>query len=184
MKQGKDKRLAMIDAAGVAVCLALSAAVYAVAVRPVLDERAARRQQAVELREREQKASELGATLANRRQTLAQTEQQVATRSLKLHPLAQLNRRLADLTQMSDACELSLDQVEPGTQEPGTHYVSVPIRVTGRGTYTSTTQFLARLHERWPDLAVASLDLSGNPRMAQDQPRFTIQLLWYAAPGR
>lgn len=184
MNKPKDKSLTMIDAGALALCLLLSAGMYVMAVQPVLDEHAAKREQEVELSERDAKASALGTKLGDFRRILEDTERQVASRSLKLESLSHLNQRLSDLTQMADACDLYLDQMEPGDKVPSTHYVSVPILVTGRGSYAATTQFLTRVHERWPDLAVSSLDLAGNPRQPENAPKFTLQLLWFAAPGK
>lgn len=173
-----DSALRLIDAGGLGVCLALSAALYFVAVRPVLDEQVQRAAQAAELTEQKREAADLAAALADRRQTLMQTERQVAERSLKLMPLARLNHRLATVTSLANDCGLSLDRIEPGQSVPSTHYVSVPINLSGRGTYLATTQFLERMHEQWPDLAVASLDLRGSARGESD---FVLQLLWFAA---
>ncbi|MCC6682984.1 MAG: type 4a pilus biogenesis protein PilO [Phycisphaeraceae bacterium] len=183
MSEPHDKQLRMIDLTAAAVCLLLTGGVYAVAVKPMLDEMSAGKQQQRELTEREQKADEMSTTLAKMRDTLLQTECTLDSQALKLEPLSQLNRRVAQFTALADACNLQLDQIEPSAAMAGTHYMTVPIHMTGRGGYVDATNFLKRLRQQWPDLAVASLDLTGNPRNRGDQPRFTFELIWFASPA-
>ncbi len=183
MSEPHDKQLRMIDLTAAAVCLLLTGGVYAVAVKPMLDEMSACKQQQQELTEREQKADELTASLSKMRDTLTQTERTVASQALKLEPISRLNRRLAQFTALADACNLQLDQIEPSPAMVGTHYITVPIHMTGRGGYVDATNFLKRLRQEWPDVAVASLDLTGNPRNRGDQPRFTFELIWFASPA-
>lgn len=169
-----------INALCAGVCLLLSAAAYWGGLRPMIQERREQRAQQQQLREQHQQLQERSRQLQQLRQQLALTEQAVASEPLRLEPLTALNQRVAQITGLAGRCGLEVDQIRPGASVAGVHYYTVPIHIEGRGEFHAGVDFLHRLHESLPDVAVPVLSLQG--RGAGGSPAFRFELTWYAAP--
>ncbi len=174
--------LRRIDAAGVGVALLLTGAAYLFGVEPILAREAELRERQSEVRAARESAEAADRSLATLRNQVALAEQTVAENPLRLKPLGHLNTRLGAIALAATRHGLRVDQIEPGRPTPSTHYATVPIRVAGRSTYGGATRFLHELRTRMPDVAVANVDLAGDPRNRRSEAKFTISLMWHAAP--
>lgn len=173
-----------IDAAAVAVLLAITAAGYVVGVQPIVareNEIAARR---AELEAAKTAAYEATRLLQQVRGRIAAAERMLAENPMRLQPAHRLNARLAEITAAAVRHGLQIDQLGPGRATSSEYYVTVPIRVTGRSSYAGATRFLHEVRAAMPDLAVASMDLTGDPRSSQAEPKFVLSLVWHASPDR
>lgn len=181
-KRGRPS-LWRIDAAGVAVCLLLTVVVYAMAVQPVLDQKTEVLAQRQKLEQQRQRANELTGTLAKIRRQLVKIERAAAESEVRLKPVGNLNEQLAALTDLADDAGLRVDGVQPGEPTHGRRYETVPIELTGNGSYGACAAFLHRLHRSLPDMGVAGFELSATPRSPEDPAEFRFELTWFAAPG-
>ena len=182
MSESKAPALKKIDAIGVGVALLLTGAAYLIGVEPLLAREAELRDRRAELASTEQAADAAAKALAEMRKQVALAEQRVAENPLRLQPIYRLNTRLAEIAGAGGRHGLLIDQLEPGGATPTEHYVTVPIRVTGRSTYAGAARFLHDLRTSMPDIAVANVEVTGDPRNRKGEAKFTVALLWHASP--
>jgi hypothetical protein len=172
-----------LDAAGIACCAALAAAVCFLGIEPL------RKDHARFLAEREQLESQrmLGARLetarANLQVRLEEARRAQAGGGPRLRPMTDLNQHLARISALAAEHELVIDDLQTGAAVPGILFEAVPIAVAGRATYRSCTAFLSGLRQACPDTSVLSLELVGDTVDPRRPGKFRINLQWRAAPG-
>ena len=101
---------------------------------------------------------------------------------MKLESRDQVNRRLAQLGQQASAAGLRVDEIVPGRAAPGSVYATVPIYLSGTGSYQTCTRFLHQLHQRFSDTGVAGFHLSVKPNTRSGRARFSFELRWFTLP--
>lgn len=200
-----------IDLAGLGLAGLLGAGSYLLVVAPAsaADERA-RSQRAALARMSEQIDDQEAQTRAAQAR-LERARALLAGNTVKLAAATELNERIGALAGLADAHGLRLDRLDPGARAATSRFVRVPIRLEGRAEYAAFAGFLAALHERFPDTAVATLTLSarrgegpgaggggggsggggggrvegasGNDGSPGAVPAgFVVELIWFAAP--
>lgn len=107
--------------------------------------------------------------------------QQLDEKPMSLMPASVLNQRLADLSALAQAHELTLTTSQPGQETQLAYYAFVPISVGGDGRLASFVGFLGALHTQFPDMGVRSFDVTRDPLGGG---RFTLTLSWYVKPSR
>ncbi|MEX0653582.1 MAG: type 4a pilus biogenesis protein PilO [Phycisphaeraceae bacterium] len=181
-QDGAERKRRTVDAVGVALCLALTGLLYVVGVHPILEQR--REQQEIRRQVVAERAevAEMTSSLADVRHQYAAVQRAVADHALRLEKLPALNRRVAELTAMARDAGLEVDGVRPGGASVSEHYRTVPVQVTGWGSFYAIGRFLRRLHTSLPDVGVWSLQLDRRGDGPDIQPGFQLELIWYAAP--
>jgi Tfp pilus assembly protein PilO len=171
-----------IDGIGVGICGALAVAWYFLGLAPLTNAK----QDRARLEESFARTQDrLGAMEANAAQKLTQLgalREQLKSKAIKLESVAQLNERLARLSDLAVRFKLNVDELKPGTPYAAPHYTAVPIRLAGHGSYPQCAQFFHALQQEQRDVGVAAFELRGEPEAADKPPSFGVQLLWYAAP--
>lgn len=170
------------DLYGWVVCVLLTLFVASVGFWPMLERRAETSQQREALAVKREETRQLGVTLATMRHRLTDVERAAAEQPLQLEPVDRLNHRLGRLTALADRAGLEIDEINPGEAVVGEHYVTVPITVSGRGSYDAARSFLAALHGGVADLSVAGMNLAGVTSGVEADPSFAFELRWYASP--
>lgn len=178
------RQLRIIDGVGLAVIVLLTGAVFFLGIQPAFDQRQALQAQREALAEEQERAESLSRTAQQLQSHLRATRHAAERSPMRLASLRALNERLAQMTELGAESGLKIEGIQPARQLPGEHYHTVPIKLTGQGAFGASTRFLHRLHESFPDVAIASLELSGRPQRAASPqlPSFDLMLLWYAAP--
>lgn len=124
-------------------------------------------------------------TLQAQRRALAhrieRADEQLATDSITLRPRSALNEVLAELTDEAQQASLRVDQLQPREAVDGALFDTVPLTLTGRGSYPDTVRFLHQLHEQHADLLVRGLTISRDDRAASGGGVFSLDLAWRAA---
>lgn len=176
--------VATIDALGLAIGALATAAVFFLGIQPMIDHRHHLQAQRETLAQEQERAEELSRTAQQLRANLQATRRAAERNPMRLASIRALNARLSEMTELGTATGLKIERIQPGQRHRGDHYHTVPIKLTGQGAFGANTRFLHRLHESFPDVAIASLSLSGRPdRASSDEaPQFDLTLLWYAAP--
>ena len=172
-----------IHAIGAGCCLAITVAGYLLVAMPVIQTKLEQAALRAELRGHQQKLAELDRderALENKRHRI---DQDLAHDQLSLQGTGHLNRRLALIVDSAVASDIVLNETRSGTITAGQMYQTVPISLTGTGSYPGFAAYLRRLHERLPDTCVVSFELSGSPGRQDTPGRFHYDLLWYAAPA-
>ena len=176
-------RRGYIHAIGGGCCLALTVAGHLLVARPVIRTQLEQASLRAELLDQQQKLAELDRTERVLQNTRHRIEQELAHDRLSLQGTGHLNRRLALIVDSAVASDIILNETRTGTITAGQIYQTVPISLTGTGSYPGFAAYLRRLHERLPDTCVVSFELSGNSGRQESPSRFRFDLLWYAAPA-
>ena len=172
-----------IDAAAAALCVLVTVALYLLMVQPLAHRNAAYAGQQRELDQARQEESVLARRLTGQRLDLAGVDAALRDTPLQLADSGIMNKRLSDLTELAHACRLKIDQIQPGKARRGGRYDVVPIRLVGQGSYPNAAAFLNKMHQRFKDTGVASLELSADPTTSSTPAAFTFELIWYTAPA-
>jgi Tfp pilus assembly protein PilO len=170
-----------IDVAGAVVALAMGAALYGLAIRPADDQRAqVSRQQAQFQVERQEAAAQARHAQDLARQVAAAREA-LRRSPLSLEPASRLNSRLTKLTDSATTEGLKLEEVHPSEPAYGRDCGSVAIRLRGSGSFIKWITFLRRLSQDFPDMAVDSFQLAGQPDASTAQMDFQVSLVWFVS---
>ena len=166
-----------IHIAGIAVCAALSAALWFAVVQPQLDQRAHAADLRADLSSRQQKLEELSSSLSVDRAQLAALKDELGAKELRLDGMDKQNQRLAAISELATRSSLSMGKETPGTMTDEAHYKSLQIHYEGKGTYPSFAAFLHQLRTMFPDTSIASLDARGAG--TGQGIEFNFELIWY-----
>lgn len=168
-----------VDAAGAAVLLLLSGAAYMLGVEPVRAARAHEQERANEVQAENQRAASLDTEARQARAELDALGRQLDAQAVRLRPLSEANRLLAEIIELAEESGLSIitRETRPVTNVGG--HTCIPILLAGDGGYSSLTSFLARLHELHAYAAVSSFSVSQSLAADGSAARFRIELLWY-----
>jgi Tfp pilus assembly protein PilO len=184
----KNRPLLPIDAAGVAVCIAISLVVYVIAIDPAVQKRALLAQQRRELATQYDKCAKLKTSMTGLESQLAGTQDELNHSRVRLMSADQVNTRIAELTGVFGDCKLEVDDVQigPGPVETGRigglQVDMLPISITGRGGYKQSAMFLHELGKTFPDMGLAKLELWGDPAKPDEPRRFRFEFLWHTVP--
>jgi Tfp pilus assembly protein PilO len=170
-----------LDATGIGVCAALAVAWYFLGLAPLTDAKHDRVHLEDDLARAQERLDALDAAAVQKRSRLAELRTEYKSKDIKLETVAQLNERLARLSELAVRYKLKVDELKPGPSFAAPHYTAVPIRLAGHGTYPQCAQFFHALQEDQRDMGVAAFELRGEPEAPDKPPSFGVQLLWYAA---
>lgn len=176
-------RLTGIDAAGAGVIAALSAGVYFGVVTPAAQRQSDVADDRARLEEVEQA---LVKTENQRREAEAQVarlDELIRDRRITLEPVSALNERIAAISALATEQGVNLVEIRSGSPEPLGAVIGVPVHLAGSARYDAMTRFVHTLHERFPDVAVRSLELVGTPTEPGSTASFKAYLKWRAAPS-
>lgn len=187
MKMSKDPgkkgwRWWPMDVTAIGLCLGLTALVYFTGVHPLLSRQVESAQRRNELKNQRDEASSLQTTLTLLKRELAQVEHTLSQSPLRLQPTSAMNQRLAQITELAARSGLKLNEIQPGKAVPGTHYDTVPLVLSGAGTYRTCASFLSEMHQSFPDMGVTAFSVGGDPTSGKSTAAFRFTLIWYAAP--
>jgi len=119
-RQGSGMLFA-VDAAGIAVCFFLTAAAYFGAVHPHAVAAAERIGRKAELATQDSGARQLAASEAALQRRLKTLRQTLTDDALPLESPTLINRRLARLGDLADACGVSIDEIRVADPEVHAH---------------------------------------------------------------
>ncbi len=172
-----------IDALGLLACALLTGVAYVAVVSPVLQkhsERSALRAQLAEKRDRTISLSQMERQLDGQ---VAQLREDLALSEVRLQPPQYLNTRMALIVELASATGIVINETRAGEVRPGERYQTVPIFISGSGSYSKSAAFIHVLRNRLPDTGVVGFELSGNPGRPGATGAFRFELIWYAAPA-
>lgn len=171
-----------IDAVGAGLCLAVTAALYFFALGPMISARRDAETYEAKVAAQRATAADLSRELASEHAVLRDVEHELAESPLQLASASDVNTRIAGMADLARECGLKLDVIVPGMPSKGKRFETVPIHLSGTGNYRTCVAMLHRLRQKFPDTTVTSVKLSADPADQQAAARFSIDLLWHAAP--
>lgn len=178
----KPSGLPAIDAAGLAVFLAISSLWYVTTLRPLLEQRSVVAGLHQEIEDRERRSEDLKTAAAAATRQLTAVRQELSAGGVDLDSAAHINRRIARLTEFFAGCALHIDDVQTGAVSSGLQCDLVPMTFVGRGTYPQCVRFLHGLPAQFADMSVMRVELTGIPSRTVEPERFRFEMFWYAAP--
>jgi len=173
-----------IDIVGGVLGVAGAALFYWLSVGPILRERDSLSARQTYLETQKENTARLTQRATVIQTRLNQMNDALAKIPIQLEPVHRMNDRISRLTVLATGSGLTIHQIEPGDIDQGPKHTTVPIRLVGKGTYQAWAGFLHQLTGSFPDTAVQSFELAGDPSVPASEAQFQIHLLWYAAPSR
>ena len=170
-----------VDAAGLGACLVISIASYALGVAPLIQRSAEIRDSIQERQREEQTKADLARSHNQLKQRLGQVQKELAEAAIQLQPMSRLNEYLAQLTNLATQNGLSLHEIKPGQPVSLKHYRSIPIHLSGTGTYQDSVLFLNSLNKKFPDIRVFTLNLNVLTHPGKPQAKVNMGLIWHTA---
>lgn len=170
-----------VHAAGALCCAALLAAGYFAGGDILLAGETTPTQTSDRLHDAESDAALKEAAVQRLELEVEHAQRQLDDKPMSLLPASVMNQRLADLSALAQAHELTLTTSQPGQETQLAYYAFVPISVGGEGRLASFVAFLGALHGQYPDMGVRRFDVTRDP-MGGGQ--FTLTLSWYVKPSR
>lgn len=167
---------------GLGLCAAISLLWYLTTVNPLLAQRLRTADLRRQIRDLERQTEEVKAAKASASQLLAAVRRDLDAGGFDLDRAANINRRIALLTEFFGGCALHVDDVKTGRICRGLQCDLVPITIVGRGDYGHSIRFLHGLCKTFPDMSVMRIDLKGNPSPTAPPEQFQFEMFWYAAP--
>ncbi len=175
-----------VDAMGLAAVMGITGAGYLAGVGPIVRDRLARVEDAASMQLVQGELEGVDRDLLRAQAALNGLKARVERRGIRLQPVSAQHERNRELAQMAHEVGVEITQITPGEPEaqgiiPG--LVVVPVKLSGAGGYAQATEFVARLHAGFPDMAVASLRLDRAGARGASQASFSVELRWHAEPG-
>ncbi len=184
MKQTRNTQWSLwgIDAAGVALCLAASAIAYASVIGPLLRQNASAAALRQQVREQEKTLAELQASVRDTETCLVTERERLSDGRILLESPSRTNERIAGLAALFGDHGLEIDDVLVGNVLPTAQCAVVPMTISGRGGYREILTLFRELTRTFADTSVATFNYGGSSAGTSPSQRFTLELLWYAAP--
>ena len=170
-----------VDLAGAAVCALLVLLGYLIGIRPLVVRRKEMAAQEAALDDRYRDAAKLAGTVTALKKRLAGVKKELAESPVKLQPANRINERIARVADLAADCGMKIDEIQPDKSFSTPRFQTVPIRVVGSGNFKACVKLLRTFRDAFPDTAISSFELKGNPRQPAAPARFQVELLWYAA---
>lgn len=181
MSRTSHRDVLPIDAAGLALVVAIAAIAYFALVGPILDKARDARASSVALATRLEEVGALRGELARAEARAREARLRVEQAPLILRPLGAMNARLSELTDLAVECALSIEALTPGQPVRQERLVRVPVRLAGRGRYADCVRFLGFVHDRFPDVDIDGFRLVSMGEGDAAAASFSIDCAWLAA---
>lgn len=172
-----------IDAAALMLLASLTLGWHYGLIDPIVRQREDQTRTRSELAAASEQASQATVRLSRLKDQLEKVRQAVARSSIRLEPTSYLNQHVARLTQTAVEQGLTVEEVQPGAAASNQHFRTVPITLSGAGSYATCAQFLHAVNDAYPDTGVFGLEIVGTPDRANEPARFRFEFGWHAAPA-
>lgn len=187
MSQGKRPHdgplpVLYIHLIGAAACVLMVTLAWFAGVGPVLTARAQAAAQRAQIAEHERDAAKLRNQVVQVERLISRAAYRERQSPLRLEPVERINRRLSEVSSLAAKVGLDVSVIRPRQVQRRPRYEVVPIQLQGLGAFRATTLFLDRLHDTFPDMGVASVEVRARPADKQGMADFALTLIWYAAP--
>jgi Tfp pilus assembly protein PilO len=178
----RTPKLLYLDLAGAAIVLAVGAIAYWAVIAPANNSRQALAEQRKSLQESEKAIRETDTATANLRQEFSQLRADLAANPVKLGASSSINSEISHLTELATGLGLKVAEIQPGEATYFRQYGTVPIHLSGTGSFGAWTGFAHRLCIDCPDVWVDSFALNGKPENPGAYADFAVDLVWFVQP--
>lgn len=171
-----------LDAIGLTVCAALTVVGYQFTFKPIAAARTQYTAMQAELGALQQQSQQVKSSQQELSDELNTIRDKVDGSPVQLQPAKTLNLKISHIVDVASASGMQIHETQAGDIVRGTWYQTVPIKVSGRGSYSSCARFLHQLYGSLPDVEVLSFGINGAPAATGSASTFQFELAWYAAP--
>lgn len=178
----RSSKLLYIDIVGAAIVLAIGAIAYWAAIVPMNNSRQVLAEQRKSLQSSEKTIRETRTAAASLRQEFSQLRAAIAANPVKLGAPSGVNSEISHLTELATGLGLKVAEIQPGEATYSRQYGTVPIHLTGSGSFGAWTGFAHRLCIDCPDVWVDSFVLNGKPDSPGAWSDFAVDLVWFVQP--
>jgi Tfp pilus assembly protein PilO len=168
---------------GALVCAGLSGLFICGVVWPLLGHRSAAEARESAMMAEKSKASQLASQVARVKSDLDSIHEAIASNSVSLESEDRLNNRLASITGFSKKCGVEIEDITPGSPVHGPQFDHVIIHLAARGGYRNCVNFFHQLHDNYPDMAIRTFRIAGEPQSPGGPVAINFDLVWFARPG-
>jgi Tfp pilus assembly protein PilO len=172
-----------VDACGMLASAGLLAALGFGVIAPIMNQQSAVAAVHDEIADLERQRTAMDLRRSQLQADLDRATSAVAETDLSLEPVEQVNRRVADIVDLASECGMVIHETRTDEPDRAPSHSTVPVELSGDGSYSNCAMFLRRLARALPDVKVVAFDLSGNPRTREGDGTFEFDLAWYAAPS-
>ena len=174
--------LSRIDGIGFAMVAGVAGLLYVAGVRPLQEAHAETVKLRAELWVANSKLGERKLTEEKATSTAKQLSDRLESLDIQLSSIEMMNKRLSDLTQLTEKSGVIIEGLRPGASTSQEKYRAVTITLAGRCSYLQAVDFLDRLRDTFPDTGMQGIAFD-RLQDAADQGRLQVTMVWYAAPS-
>ncbi len=181
-----------VDAAALAACAALTALVYAAAVRPALGSRARATENYQQYQSRTKQVDDLGRKAAELEASAAGLRKKIDASPVRLRSIMEVNAVLDELANMAKAHHVEINQISSGDAVQGAVLAMAPLKISATGSFPDVLSFLTEMEHGRPEIATIKFAIdadreaeetgSENAGTPGSRTRLTLNLEWYAEP--
>jgi len=183
-RRTQKKGLSVIDLLGSGFCILASLGLYMFVLAPLMAGRSVLTEQQKQISAQQERMATLEATITQLKNRSVETAQRLGQCSISLRPLTQVNRRVAELTQLMEDSQLVVDEIEIGEPQFGSQYSAILVGIAIKGQYLDCLAMLRELREGFPDVTLMRLQMAGRPGHVDAVVTFNLEFIWFAAPDR
>ncbi len=124
-----------IDAVGAGICAVLTGIAVLVVVMPVVRKQSDQAALRADVAQQRQLAAQFDESERLLRRELEAVQEELASSQLHLQPTMYLNTRMALIVEVASATGIVIDETRSGTVKVGPRYQTVPIHLSGTGSF-------------------------------------------------
>lgn len=180
-------RHSRVDLTACAALALVALLAFWVGIRPVFDAEERHRQMGVQLRESRSQLAARRQEYAQVQQAIGATKERLRRSTVVLHTAEGLATRQEEVSAAVVNAGIELEQLTVGTAVPGDLLDTIPLHVTGQGTFPEVVAVMHELRTRFPDMAITSFQISGGGATGAGSEknassvRFLLDIAWYTA---
>ena len=180
-------RHATVDIVACSVVGAIALLAYWVGIRPVFAAEDDQRRMADQLAESRRQLASTQAEYTGAKLAIETTSERLRRSSVVLHTADGLATRQEEVTRTVVGGGVQLEQLVVGTAVHGELLDTIPLQLSGTGSFPQVVLIMHELRTRFPDMAITSFQMSGaatGPQgsdTATSSVRFLLDIAWYTA---
>lgn len=171
----------LVDACGIGVLALIAAGCYTLGIRPLDAQAEATDLRAARVSELTSRLSERVDELGRARSVARSLSEAEQSRRVELATVAESGERMAAIAASAESNGIEIRTMRPAAPRADGLLAVVPITLSGTGDERALRDFLATLHEAFPDVRVDQLEFSA-PRDAGGPLSFSTRVLWSVVP--
>jgi hypothetical protein len=176
-----------VDAGACGALALIGLLVFWVGIRPIFDAEDKQRQLGGQLTESRHQLSARREEYSQVNMAIEATRERLKRSAVVLHTADGLAARQEEVSRAVVNAGIELEQLMVGTAVRGSLLDTIPLHLSGKGTFPQVVAIMHELRTEFPDMAITSFQMSGAGTVAgtseKSEPtvRFLLDIAWYTA---